>query len=65
LIGRHACRLGGYNAYDHLARSRSRCESSGDVDRITKCCEVVDGGAEAGRANECLAGVDGRACRDG
>src|SRR5829696_475799 len=62
---RHACRLGGYNTNDHFACSRSRCQSGGDVDGITECYEVVDGGAKPGHANECLAGVDGRSYWDG
>src|SRR5512133_777634 len=65
LIGRDACRLGGCHTNDHLACSRSGCESGRDVDGITECGEVLDGGAEAGRANECLAGVDGRSYWDG
>jgi hypothetical protein len=60
LIGRDACRLGGCHTNDHLACSRSGCESGRDVDGIAECREFLDGGAEPGRANECLAGVDGR-----
>jgi hypothetical protein len=53
LIGRHACRLGGCHTNDHLACSRSRCESGGDVDGITERRELFDGGAKPGRTNEC------------
>ena len=55
MVGRHACRLGGCHTNDYLACSRSQCESGGEVDGITECREVVDGGAKSGRANECLA----------
>jgi hypothetical protein len=50
---------------DHLAGNRSRCESGGDIDRITDRREVVDGCAQPGRPNECHAGMDSRSYWNG
>jgi hypothetical protein len=61
----HLCGLGGCHTNDHLARRRSRCQSRGDVDNITKRREIADGCAKPGRANEGLAGVNSRSYRNG
>jgi hypothetical protein len=45
----HLCGLGGCHTNDHLARRRSRCQSRGDVDNITKRREIADGYAKPGR----------------
>jgi len=43
--------------------NRSRCESGGDIDRITERCEVVDGCIQPGGPNDSHAGIDSRPTR--